>query len=117
MADDGLNEYLADSMSSNPPDYIKRLFVDLKWLLLTHDQGGNHIGLDFDPGPKGTVGQVITFGRDENEKKLIAPSFRHFIDLFIDLLKTIDWSFDAKSGWRIHDPLRDKTHYHEWPRN
>jgi cell wall assembly regulator SMI1 len=115
VSGDGLNEDLADSMSSKPPDYIKPLYSNLQWLPLTHDQGGNHIGLDFDPASKGTCGQVIAFGRDFDEKKLIAPDFGRFIDMFIVELNTIDWAF-SKSGWRIDDPQRGEIHYYDWPR-
>ena len=117
VAEDGLNEDLADSMSSNPSGFIKPLYVNLRWLPLTHTQGGNHIGLDFDPGPNGVVGQVITFGRDEDEKKLIAATFRDFVDMVIEELTTIDWTLDAASGWHINDAQRAELHYHEWPRS
>ncbi|MEW4453012.1 SMI1/KNR4 family protein [Bremerella sp. JC817] len=116
VVDDGLNEDLADSMSSQPPGVIKPLYVNLKWLPLTHDQGGNHFGLDFDPGPAGVVGQVIAFGRDEDEKKLIAKSFTDFLDMIVEELTTIDWTLDSNTGWIINDPLRGDLHYHEWPR-
>lgn len=116
VANDGLNEDLADSMSSDPPEAIKPLYLNLRWLPLTHDQGGNHIGLDFDPGPQGTSGQVIIFGRDEDEKKLVAKTFGQFIDLWIQELETVDWSLDAASGWQINDASREAVHYHEWPR-
>mgnify|MGYP006198197397 CR=1 FL=1 len=40
-------------------------YINPRWIPLTHDGSGNHIGLDFDPWPGGRVGQVILFGRDE----------------------------------------------------
>jgi cell wall assembly regulator SMI1 len=116
VSKDGLNENLADSMSSNPPGYIKPLYVNLQWLPLTHDQSGNHIGLDFDPALKGTSGQVIAFGRDDDVKKLIARDFLSFVDMFVDELNTIEWALDSGTRWRINDPQRGKVHYHDWPR-
>lgn len=116
VADDGLNEDLADSMSSDPPDYIKPLYVNLRWLPLTHDQGGNHIGLDFDPGPQGSIGQIITFGRDDEEKKLVASNFTDFIDMVIEELQSIDWKLEPGAGWQINDAARGDAHYHDWPR-
>ena len=37
------------------------------------DDEGNHIGVDLNPGPAGTVGQVINFGRDEEKKHVLFP--------------------------------------------
>lgn len=116
VASDDLNEDLAGSMSSNPPGYIRPLYVNLRWLPLTHDQCGNHIGMDFDPGPKGAQGQVIAFGRDEDQKKLMASSFADFIDMYIEELQSIDWKLDAGTGWQIDDAERGEIHYHDWPR-
>jgi len=117
VSEDGLNEEFAESMSSNPLEYIKPHYVNLRWLPLTHDQGGNHIELDFDPGPKGTIGQIIAFGRDDDEKKLVAVSFAPFIDMFINELKAIDWMIHPESGWQIDDRQRGEAHYHDWPRS
>jgi cell wall assembly regulator SMI1 len=110
LEDEGMNETLADSMSSRPEGYVKPLYLNPRWIPLTHDGGGNHIGIDLDPDVRGTVGQVIIFGRDEDEKKLLATSFEEFLTLFIHQLRTIDfrvtaddWSVDEKYGGHYHD--------------
>lgn len=68
------------------------MYTNPKWIPLTHDGGGNHIGLDFDPGALGTPGQVIRFGRDEDDKVLLAPSFSVFLDQLVTALQTATWN-------------------------
>lgn len=111
LESDGLNEELQDSMSSKPEGFIKPMYLNRRWIPLTHDHGGNHIGLDYDPDSQGTSGQIIVFGRDEDEKKLIAKSFDEFITIFIEQLRSVQWSIDAY-GWQIEAPYNG--HYHEW---
>lgn len=59
---------------------------------------------------------MITFGRDEDEKKLVASSFTEFIDTAIEELQKIDWKLKLGSGWQINDAERGEAHYHDWPR-
>lgn len=115
LVDDGMNEALADSMSSRPEGVIKPMYLNPRWIPLTHDGGGNHIGLDYDPDVRGTVGQVIIFGRDEDEKKLLAPSFEAFLARFVHELRTIHWAVTA-DGWSFADGAH-RGHYHDWPRD
>ena len=46
------------------------------------------MGLDFDPGPTGTYGQVINFGREEEQKAVLANSFSEFVQSFVKDLET-----------------------------
>lgn len=75
-----MNEEMAHLMESEPEGAIRPLYTNPLWVPFTHYQDGNHLGLDFDPGPTGTPGQVIVFGRDEDRKKLVAPSFAAFLE-------------------------------------
>jgi cell wall assembly regulator SMI1 len=113
LKDDGLNEEFAKRMSSRPEGYIKKLYLNLRWIPFTHDQSGNHLGIDFDPDVKGRVGQIIAFGRDENEKKLIANSFEEFLESYIKQLVELKWSLD-KTGWTITHDTFGRKHYHDW---
>lgn len=112
IENDGMNEELADAMSSKPEGVIKPLYANSKWVPFTHDFGGNHLGLDFDPDKSGTLGQVITFGRDEDVKKLKANSFDEFAIQFIGQLKNISWEINDQ-GW-VFDEEKYRTHYHDW---
>jgi cell wall assembly regulator SMI1 len=54
---------------------IQPLYANRGWVPFTHDWGGNHLGVDLAPGPTGLVGQVINFGRDEQDKYVLADNF------------------------------------------
>ncbi|MBV9928154.1 MAG: SMI1/KNR4 family protein [Acidobacteria bacterium] len=110
-----MNEEMADSMESEPEGAIQLLYANPLWLPFTHDQGGNHLGLDFDPGPKGTPGQVIVFGRDEDRKKLVAPSFAAFLDGVIRELEGGNYVLrDGRLRFAHYpgDPNRDASEVH-----
>ncbi|BAY07622.1 SMI1/KNR4 family protein [Calothrix sp. NIES-2098] len=64
---------------SYPNGAIKTIYINLKWIPIANDGSGNHIGIDLDPDDAGLVGQVINFGRDENNKFVLAPSLADFI--------------------------------------
>jgi cell wall assembly regulator SMI1 len=57
---------------------IKEVANNPKWVPFAGPDEQNYIGLDFDPGPKGTPGQVINFGADEfihgSNRFVMAPS-------------------------------------------
>lgn len=88
-----MNADCAEFMSSDPPGAVKPMDTNRSWIPLTREHGGNHIDLDFDPGPDGVVGQVIAYGRDEDEKRLLANSFREFLPLLVVTVRDEDWSF------------------------
>lgn len=53
---------------SQPTKAIQRKYSLAGWVPLLRDSEGNAIGADLDPGPNGAIGQIINFGRDEEEK-------------------------------------------------
>lgn len=58
-----------------PPDAVQLEYSAAGWLpLLKESMEGNYLGLDLAPGPSGTPGQVINFGRDEDRKVVISRS-------------------------------------------
>lgn len=71
----GMNEF----STSHPAAAIRQEYALTGWIPFAYDWGGNHLGVDVNPGPAGQVGQVINFGRDENNKFVIAPSFTAFL--------------------------------------
>lgn len=93
-----MNADCAGFMASDPPDFVKPMYTSRFWIPLTHDGAGNHAGLDFDPDVKGRAGQIIAFGRDMDTKRLIAPDFETFVDLFVAELRSGTWTLGAK-GW------------------
>lgn len=71
--------YDRPSARSNPPEAIKFAWFNRRWLPFARDSGGNYLALDFDPGPAGTAGQVITMGSEESTQSVIARSFEAFL--------------------------------------
>jgi cell wall assembly regulator SMI1 len=69
---------IGDYVSARP-GAVKEVYASLGWIPFGIDSGGNCLGIDLDPGPTGTRGQVINFGRDENEKFVLAPSVSQFL--------------------------------------
>lgn len=92
LDEEEMNADCAEFMRSEPEGFIKPEYCNCAWLPLTHDAGGNHIGLDFDPGPLGSSGQVIVFGRDEDTKCLLAASFEAFVESCAVWLERAAWN-------------------------
>lgn len=103
-----LNEQFGPDMSSFPENAIKPTYANKLWIPLATDGSGNYIGMDLDPGEEGNVGQVITYGRDEDEKKLVADSLAEFLELFARQLyrfgrhTSSSNTIDFKDGKNIH---------------
>lgn len=81
--DDGIS---SEFLSSDPAGAIQLRYAHRGWLPVSHDWGGNHIGVDIEPGPSGTLGQVINFGRDEDAMYVMANSLSAFLGWLADSL-------------------------------
>lgn len=88
--------------SSTPPKAIQRKYSLTGWLPLLRDNEGNAIGVDLEPGTAGTLGQVINFGRDEDDK---------FV-LFANAGELIDWLAGELESDRIVYDREDKVVRH-----
>ncbi|GGQ96249.1 SMI1/KNR4 family protein [Deinococcus ruber] len=97
---------------SHPPHAIREVYCSKQWLGFLSDDLGNLIALDFDPGSAGAVGQIITFGSDEEDKYVLASSLTAFLHEYWKRLQTDRASviFQPPSGilqetWsvRLHD--------------
>lgn len=73
---------------SAPPGAVRNVYASRGWIAFAIDSGGNSIGIDLDPGPRGTRGQVINFGRDEYEKFVLARSTSEFLEWFAGQLES-----------------------------
>ena len=67
---------------------VKEIYANAYWIPFAYDHGGNYLGVDLDPGPRGTIGQVINFGRDEDEKFVVASSVAAFLAWLVDQLES-----------------------------
>lgn len=103
-----------------PEGAVDPAYINPRWIPLTHDGSGNHIGVDFDPWPDGRVGQVIVFGRDEDVKIVLAESLGKFLGWIADLLESGNFRLEAESGeqvlrqFRLKNPPSD--HFHKGAR-
>lgn len=79
---------------SFPNGAIQLDYTNPGWIPLTLDWSGNHIGVDLAPGSKGTLGQVIVFGRDEDKKFVAAPSWAAFLNDIADELERGNYLMD-----------------------
>lgn len=75
-----------------PPGAIVEAYAHPMWIPLITDETGNCIGIDLAPGPKGEVGQVILFGRDFDDKIVVAPTWGDFLLGFANDLEQSNWS-------------------------
>lgn len=107
--DDTLNN--ADYYSSMPTGAVKCRYTNPKWIPLAHDYASNYIGVDLDPDENGVVGQIINFGRDENNKRVIANSIKEFLQL---LIKYQDEMVIDEEGSRASYINEDEIHPIDW---
>ena len=91
-------------LTSTPEGAIKKKYFHLKWLPIISDYGGNFIGIDLDPDEQGAKGQVIIFGRDEEDMLVLANSWNDFLDWNLALIKTEGEKFSE--GDHLHDLYR-----------
>lgn len=113
IVDEDLNDEIPSY--SVPAGAIKELYFNKKWIPLAHDSGGNYLGLDFDPGEKGTVGQVINYGRDEEVKYVVARSIKDFLAFILKTLEDGFYTIDEEESWS-YSKLED-THFFDALKN
>jgi cell wall assembly regulator SMI1 len=106
--DDTINEEIGGS--SHIPGKVKEMYINKKWIPFTHDWSGNHLGVDLDPGEKGTVGQVINFGTDEDVKFVLADDFQTFLNWLITQLESGNYRVDNE-GWGSFETMKPETQH------
>ena len=108
LADFGGNRYEI-SGGAWPEGAVDPAYINPRWIPLTHDGSGNHIGMDFDPWPNGRVGQIILFGRDEDVKAVLAESLGKFLEWIAGLLESGNFRLDAAPGEAVLRRFRLKA--------
>jgi cell wall assembly regulator SMI1 len=89
------------------------------WIPVTRDSGGNYLGVDLAPGPKGQVGQVIVFGLREPTNYVVAPSWKAFLEHLLHMLESgnVELGEKDQDGFRDFDTLEPKSsHFHDYVR-
>ena len=81
-------EYGQEEGLSFPSGHIKTDYINLGRISILGDTGGNFVGIDLDPGPLGQKGQIINFGRDQEDKYVIASSLGEFLEFVLEYYQT-----------------------------
>lgn len=86
---------------------IKPLYSSPGWIPLWSDPTRpDYIGLDFDPGPTGTPGQMINFGRNEEYHYLCAPNFTDLLEFLVAEVTSGAWPpTEIREDDEDYDPL------------
>lgn len=94
-----LKDSLNKAQISFRPERLKALYMNSKWIPFAIIAESSYLGLDFDPEPEGTVGQVINFGRDEEQKTVLANSFGEFLEWYVSELERGNFVIVNDRGW------------------
>lgn len=94
------------ALTSTPENAIKKKYFHYKWLPVFSDFGGNYIGIDLDPDSKGTKGQVINFGRDEQDMVVLAENLDNLFAKILAELKNVENCL-LNSEIHLHETLKD----------
>ncbi|KAI1328781.1 putative 1,3-beta-glucan protein [Xylariaceae sp. FL0255] len=89
---------LQNRQDSVPAGAVQRAYAHPAWIPLVRDWGGNNLAVDLAPGPNGTWGQIILFGRDYDTKYVVAPSWSAFLAILADDLNSAKWYVDEDSN-------------------
>lgn len=79
---------------SIPPNHVVEVFAHPMWIPLITDGVGNCIGIDLAPGPEGKSGQVILFGRDFDDKYVVAKTWGDYLLSYANDLESGNWDID-----------------------
>ncbi|KAL9635305.1 MAG: hypothetical protein Q9164_003542 [Protoblastenia rupestris] len=90
-------QQLLDRQDSQPSRAIQKAYAHPSWIPLARDWGGNNLAVDLAPGPVGTWGQVIIFGRDYDCKYVVARSWSAFLAMVADDLQSGKWFVDEET--------------------
>ncbi|MDM5278274.1 SMI1/KNR4 family protein [Paenibacillus silvae] len=87
--------------TSLDPKKVKCQCFNPLWIPIADDSGGNYIGIDLDPDEHGEVGQIINFGRDENEKLVIANNMNEFVIQIADVIESDECKMEKFEGQKV----------------
>lgn len=105
-----MKENFDDFQISFMPDKLKAQYANKKWIPFAIIADNCYLGLDFDPEANGKAGQVINFGREEEQKAVLAESFKEFVNWYIQELERGNYliDFEDKSDRFIPKELKER---------
>lgn len=83
---------------SEPDGHIVPVWWHRGWIPITSDGAGNLECLDLNPGPAGTVGQVIDFDHETVHRTVVATSFRAWIEQFVADVEAGEYAYSDDYG-------------------
>ncbi|PSN70977.1 cell wall assembly and cell proliferation coordinating protein [Corynespora cassiicola Philippines] len=83
---------------SQPPNAVQKAYAHPAWIPLARDWGGNYLATDLAPGPTGTWGQIIIFGRDYDCKYVVARSWAALLATVADDIGSDKVQIDEETG-------------------
>lgn len=75
-----------------PVGPVKAEWWNPQWIPIAYNGAGDLYCLDFDPAPKGKVGQIISFWHVDDKREVIAPGFRAWLKEYAADLKADRYS-------------------------
>ncbi|MFT7723215.1 MAG: SMI1/KNR4 family protein [Roseateles sp.] len=100
----GVDDY---SYASIPENSVANVFCDKKWFPIAGFFSGNHLAIDFSPGPSGSAGQIINFGPDDFIHFQIATGFDDFLNLLESKYRNRIWHpIFSGENWNLYDELK-----------
>lgn len=98
--------------SSAIPGVVEPRYSSAKWIPLWADPSRpDYIGLDFDPGENGKVGQIINFGRNEDTHYVFAYDFDDLLVCLLEEVRTGNW---RATELDIYDDASDEEKEVPW---
>lgn len=89
---------LLAKQDSQPANAVQKAYAHPAWIPLARDWGGNYLATDLAPGPAGTWGQIIIFGRDYDCKYVVARSWGALLAMVADDIASDKVHIDEDSG-------------------
>lgn len=81
-----------DMVEVRDGDPVQSVYTTPDWIPFANEGSGEHLAVDLSPLPGGTVGQIITFGADGDERHVVASGIVPFLELCRERLGAVDVS-------------------------
>jgi cell wall assembly regulator SMI1 len=102
------------SQTSTPEGAVQRCYTTRGWIPLGALTHSDYFGVDLNPGPNGVVGQVVNFGRDEENKYVLATSWAQFLSDVADELEAGNFAVDPKRECEEFQMIRPRRGTFMW---
>lgn len=96
------DDYDEGYWTSYPEGTVLETVYSDRWFPFATDLCGNYLGIDFAPGPNGKIGQVIFFGRDIDERIVIADSLCKLEKWFVDIVVSSQFIVEMQVGLKLN---------------